>query len=210
LSGDPLLAPLILARPGLRVPGGWDGFETAVRAVLGQQITLKAATRLAGGVVGSLGTRVTEPLGLPGLTQVFPRPGRFQSAGLAHLGMTKARAASLAGIAKAAVIDPRLFEPQSDLAEAVARLRDIAGVGEWTAQYIAMRALGESDAFLAGDVALHRTLANRGNRPSIRELIARAERWRPWRAYAMLYLWIADADSAPVSPTKEAYNAISA
>ncbi len=124
--------------------------------------------------------------------------------------MTKARAATLAGIAEAVVADPRLLEPHRDLAEAVARLRDITGVGEWTAQYIAMRALGESDAFLAGDVALQRKLANRGKRPSIRELLARAERWRPWRAYAMHYLWIADADSAPVSLTKEAYNAISA
>ena len=210
LSGDPLLASLILARPGLRVPGGWDGFETAVRAVLGQQITLKAATRLAGRVVCSLGTRVIEPLGLTGLTHVFPQPERFQSAGLSDLGVTRARAATLAGIAEAVVADPRLLEPHCDLAEAVARLRDIAGVGEWTAQYIAMRALGESDAFLAGDVALQRKLANRGNRPSIRELLARAERWRPWRAYATLYLWIADADSAPVSLTKEAYNAISA
>jgi AraC family transcriptional regulator of adaptative response / DNA-3-methyladenine glycosylase II len=210
LSGDPLLAPLILARPGLRVPGGWDGFETAVRAVLGQQITLKAATRLAGRVVGLLGKRVTEPLGLTGLTHVFPRPECFKSAGLLNLGIAKARAATLAGIAEAVAEDPRLLEPHHDLAEAVARLRAITGVGEWTAQYIAMRALGESDAFLAGDVALQRKLAERGKHPSIRELLTRAERWRPWRAYALLYLWTADADSAPVSMTKEAYNAISA
>ncbi len=210
LSGDPILAPLILARPGLRVPGGWDGFEIAVRAVLGQQISLKGATRLAGRVVGALGMPVVEPLGLPGLTHVFPRPERFNAVRLSGLGMTSARAASLVGIAKAVAADPGLFEPQSDLAQVVARFRELPGVGEWTAQYIAMRALGESDAFLAGDVGLQRRLARRERRPSTRDLLARAERWRPWRAYAMLYLWMADADTASLSSTKEAYNAISA
>jgi AraC family transcriptional regulator of adaptative response / DNA-3-methyladenine glycosylase II len=86
----------------------------------------------------------------------------------------------------------------------------LAGVGEWTAQYIAMRALGESDAFLADDLGLRRGLARRGKRPSTRDLLARAECWRPWRAYAMLHLWMADADSASLSSAKEAYNAIPA
>jgi AraC family transcriptional regulator of adaptative response / DNA-3-methyladenine glycosylase II len=124
--------------------------------------------------------------------------------------MTRARAASLAGVAEAVIADPRLFEPRRDLAEAVARLRDLAGIGEWTAQYIALRAMGESDAFLAADAALQRKFANYGRRPSVPQLLARAEHWRPWRAYAMLHLWMADADAAKISSTKETYNALTA
>jgi AraC family transcriptional regulator of adaptative response / DNA-3-methyladenine glycosylase II len=92
-----------------------------------------------------------------------------------------------------------LFDPHRDLADAVARLCQLPGIGEWTAQYIAMRALGETDAFLAGDVALQRKLASNGQRPSAAELLAHAERWRPWRAYAVLHLWTAEADASQIS-----------
>ncbi len=153
LSSDPILAPLVSARPGLRVPGGWDGFEIAVRAVLGQQITLKAATQLASRIVSAVGTQVTGSIEIPGLTHAFPRPERFNVGALAGLGIPKARAAALAGVAAAITADARLFDPRRDLEEAVAHLRELPGIGEWTAQYIAMRALGESDAFLAADVA---------------------------------------------------------
>jgi AraC family transcriptional regulator of adaptative response / DNA-3-methyladenine glycosylase II len=210
LSSDSILAPLVLARPGLRVPGGWDGFEIAVRAVLGQQITVKAATKLATRIVATLGTLLAEEIGSVGLTHVFPCPQQFNAETLRGLGMTRARAASLAGVAEAVIADPRLFEPRRDLAEAVARLRDLAGIGEWTAQYIALRAMGESDAFLAADAALQRKFANYGRRPSVPQLLARAEHWRPWRAYAMLHLWMADADAAKISSTKETYNALTA
>jgi AraC family transcriptional regulator of adaptative response / DNA-3-methyladenine glycosylase II len=218
LSSDPVLAPLVSARPGVRVPGGWDGFEIAIRAVLGQQITVKAATNMAGRIVSTLGAEVPEQTGL-GLTHVFPRPERFTVKALAGLGLTRARAATLAGIAEAVQADGRLFEPRRDLNEAVARLRDLAGIGEWTAQYIAMRALGESDAFLAADVGLQRRFAKHGRRPTMPQLLARAERWRPWRAYAMLHLWMADADRpavvrkvrAPrILSTKEAYDVLTA
>ncbi len=191
LSADPLLAPLVRARPGLRVPGGWDGFEIAVRAVLGQQVTVKGATRLAGRLVAALGAPVREPNVL-GLTHFFPRPERFTAAALTGQGLTRPRAAALAGLATATARDATLFEPRADLASAVARLRELPGIGEWTSQYIAMRALGESDAFLAGDVGLQRALDQRGRRPSAAEMLARAERWRPWRAYAMLHLWMAE------------------
>ncbi|HEX3316106.1 MAG TPA: DNA-3-methyladenine glycosylase 2 family protein [Gemmataceae bacterium] len=133
LSADPLLAPIVAARPGLHLPGAWDGFEIAVRAVLGQQITLKAATRLAGRVVSALGTRVAERLDLPGLTHAFPRPERFDVGVLSGMGMPKARAAALAGFAAAVRSDPAILDPGRDLAEAVARLRDLPGIGEWTA-----------------------------------------------------------------------------
>jgi AraC family transcriptional regulator of adaptative response / DNA-3-methyladenine glycosylase II len=203
LSADPVLAPLVAARPGLRVPGGWDGFEIAVRAVLGQQITVKAATQLATRLVSAIGEQVADATEIPGLTHAFPRPDRFKSAALTGLGMPAARAAALAGVAAAVVADERLFDPRRDLAEAVDRLRALPGIGEWTAQYIAMRALGESDAFVAGDVALQRKFAPAdGCRPSAVELLARAARWRPWRAYAVLHLWMSDKTQSKSSPRR--------
>jgi AraC family transcriptional regulator of adaptative response / DNA-3-methyladenine glycosylase II len=210
LSNDPVLAPLVAARPGLRVPGGWDGFEIAVRAVLGQQITVNGATRLAGRIVSELGAGVTDTCDTPGLTHVFPRPERFSSKTLAKLGMPKARARSLAGIAEATVADPHLFGPRRDLDEAVARLKELPGIGEWTAQYIAMRALGESDAFLAADIGLQRSVAKFGKRPTAQQLLARAERWRPWRAYATLHLWMAEAANVDGLAMKEKYDALTA
>jgi AraC family transcriptional regulator of adaptative response / DNA-3-methyladenine glycosylase II len=209
LSSDSVLAPLVAARPGLRVPGGWDGFEVALRAVLGQQITVKAATRLAGRIVAALGDPIVDANDGSGLTHVFPKPQRFTAKALAALGMPRTRASALAGIAQALCADERLFDPRPDLADAVARLRDLAGVGEWTAQYIAMRALGESDAFLAADVALQRKFG-RGERTSATTLLAHAERWRPWRAYATLHLWMADAQVPRKFSSKEIYNALTA
>jgi AraC family transcriptional regulator of adaptative response / DNA-3-methyladenine glycosylase II len=210
LSSDPILAPLISARPGLRLPGGWDGFEIAVRAVLGQQITLKAATHLAGRVVSAVGVPVKDTIGIPGLTHAFPRPDRFNARALARLGMPKDRAAALEGVAAAIMADPHLFDPRRDLADAVARLRNLRGIGEWTAQYIAMRALGESDAFLAADVGVQRSFASNGCRPGAAELLAHAERWRPWRAYAVLHLWMADAAVPQTSLRKETNHALAA
>jgi AraC family transcriptional regulator of adaptative response / DNA-3-methyladenine glycosylase II len=210
LSCDPILAPLISARPGLRVPGGWDGFEIAIRAMIGQQITVKAATQLAGRIVSAIGTPVTDNVDIPGLTHAFPRPERFDVQRLAALGIPKARASAIAGIATAVRADHRLFDPRRDLDEAVAFLRNLPGIGEWTAQYIAMRALGESDAFLAADVGLQRKLATQGRRPTAPELLARAEYWRPWRAYAVLHLWMADADVPQNQLPKENYHALTA
>jgi AraC family transcriptional regulator, regulatory protein of adaptative response / DNA-3-methyladenine glycosylase II len=191
LSSDSLLAPLVSARPGLRVPGAWDGFEMAVRAVLGQQITIKGATQLVGRIVSMIGSPAKSRLGVRGLTHAFPRPERFKISVLARLGMPKARAAAIAGIAAALNSDPHLFDPRGDLSNAVARLSTLPGVGEWTAQYIAMRGLGETDAFLAGDVGVQRGFALNGRRPNGSQLLARAERWRPWRAYAVMHLWMA-------------------
>ena len=215
LSNDPVLKPLVAARPGLRVPGGWDGFEIAVRAVLGQQITLKGATQLAGRMVAALGEPVADRVAEPGLTHAFAKPEKFTAAALEKLGITPARAASIAGIAAAAIRDSRLFDPRRDLGEAIVRLRGLPGIGEWTAQYIAMRALGECDAFPAADVGLQRRFAVFGRRCSESELLAHAERWRPWRAYAALHLWMADGEVEQnsleqTSSEKEIYDAISA
>jgi AraC family transcriptional regulator of adaptative response / DNA-3-methyladenine glycosylase II len=193
LSRDPLLAGWVKERPGLRVPGAWDGFEIAVRAVLGQQISVRAATRLAGQLVQTLGEPLEHEFLQGGLSHAFPRPERFVPEKLATLGMPRARCATLANLAARYRADPGLFDAGRSLEEAVARLSELAGIGAWTAQYIAMRALRESDAFLAGDVALQRMLAERGVRPSAKALLARAEAWRPFRAYAVLHLWTADA-----------------
>ena len=210
LSLDPVMAPLVSARPGLRVPGGWEGFEVAVRAVLGQQISLKFATQLASRVVSAIGTLVTDRVDTPGLTHAFPRPERFNVKTLSRLGIPAARAASIVGVATALGGDPHLFDPRRDLAEAVSRLRRLRGIGEWTAQYIAMRALGESDAFLAGDVGVQRQFALHGRRLSASQLLAHAERWRPWRAYAVLHLWMADKDPSQTSLDKENDHALAA
>ena len=190
LATDPVLAPLVEKRPGLRVPGAWDGFELAIRAVLGQQITVAAAARLAARLVATYG----QPLSTPerGLTHFFPRPEVLAKADLTTLGMPKSRAATLSAVAAAVRKNPDILGANCELAEAVRRLCAIPGVGEWTAQYIALRQLRESDAFPASDLGLMRALADaRGKRPSAGEVLARAERWRPWRAYAAQHLWAA-------------------
>jgi AraC family transcriptional regulator of adaptative response / DNA-3-methyladenine glycosylase II len=210
LSSDPLLAPLGFARPGLRVPGAWDPFEIAVRAVLGQQISVEHATQLAGRIVAAIGAPLDDEVQIGGLTHAFPLPGQFRLRALIGIGMTGARAAAIAGIAAAADADPRLFDPRRDLDEAVARLRDLPGIGEWTAQYIALRALGESDAFLADDVAIQRKFSSSVEPRTARNLRLHAERWRPWRAYAMLHLWMADSDAEQTVSIKEIPHALTA
>ncbi len=188
LATDPTLAPLVSQRPGLRVPGAWDGFELAIRAVLGQQITVAGAIRLAGKLVAKYGEPLVTPEG--DLTHLFPLPQVLATAKLASLGMPAARAATLAAVAAAVVADPDLLGAHLSLEEAIKRLRSIRGVGEWTAQYIALRQLREPDAFPATDVGLLRALANEdGRRPDAEELLALAEKWRPWRAYAAQHVW---------------------
>jgi AraC family transcriptional regulator, regulatory protein of adaptative response / DNA-3-methyladenine glycosylase II len=188
LATDPTLAPLILRRPGLRIPGAWDGFELAVRAVLGQQITVSGAIRLAGRLVQGYGERLAMPQG--DLTHLFPLPQALARAKLASLGMPASRAATLSAVASAVLADPDLLGARLSLDEAIERLREIRGVGEWTAQYIALRQLREPDAFPAADIGLQRALADGdGHRPNADELLSRAEKWRPWRAYAAQLLW---------------------
>src|SRR6185437_5092364 len=160
LARDPLLAPLVARRPGLRAPGGWDGFELALRAILGQQISVAAARRLAGELVAAYGAPLPEAYRAhPALTHVFPPPSRIAASDLAALRMPGARKAALIALAEAAAADPQLFRPFGTVEEAVARLRTIRGIGEWTAHYIALRALREPDAFPASDIGLLRGAA---------------------------------------------------
>ncbi|HEX6841096.1 MAG TPA: AlkA N-terminal domain-containing protein [Stellaceae bacterium] len=201
LSRDPLLAPLVARRPGLRAPGGWDGFELALRAILGQQISVAAARRLAGELVAAYGETLPQAYRAhPKLTHVFPAPPRIAASDLAALKMPGARKAALIALAEAAAADPQLFRPFGTVEEAVARLRTIRGIGEWTAHYIALRALREPDAFPASDIGLLRGAAVNGTRPTPADLLDRAEPWRPWRAYAAQHLWAADASVAPLKP----------
>jgi len=190
LSQDPVLAPLVEKRPGLRVPGAWDGFELAIRAVLGQQITVTAAVHLAARLVAAYGEPMTNPA--LGLSHFFPRPEVLANADLTTLGLPKTRAATLSALARALLENPEIFGNDRALEPAVQRLRAIPGIGEWTAQYIALRQLREPDAFPASDLGLMRALSDdRGVRPKVLEVLARAERWRPWRAYAAQHLWAA-------------------
>uniref|UniRef100_Q01ZE7 DNA-3-methyladenine glycosylase II n=1 Tax=Solibacter usitatus (strain Ellin6076) TaxID=234267 RepID=Q01ZE7_SOLUE len=194
LSLDPLLAPFVAQRPGLRAPGGWDGFELAVRAILGQQVTVAAARRLAGQLVAHHGEPVSSDLVSDArLTHVFPEAQRIARADSINMGMPRARISALKELAEAAEADPNLFRPFGTIGEAIARLRTIRGVGEWTAQYIALRALRETDAFPAADIGLLRGAeVVDGAKPSVDDLLRRAESWRPWRAYAAQHLWAAD------------------
>jgi AraC family transcriptional regulator of adaptative response / DNA-3-methyladenine glycosylase II len=183
LGADPALRPLIAARPGLRVPGAWDPFELAVRAILGQQITVTAATGLAAKIAAAFG----EPLASStddGLTHRFPTPERLAEADIR--GMPAARAASIRALAAAVARGDVTLDASRDLDDRVASLRAIKGIGPWTAQYIAMRGLGEPDAFPAGDLGLRKAWERIGSG----DLAARAERWRPWRAYAAMALWM--------------------
>jgi AraC family transcriptional regulator, regulatory protein of adaptative response / DNA-3-methyladenine glycosylase II len=194
LSCDPGLAPLVALRPGLRVPGGWDGFELAVRAILGQQVTVAAARQLAGRLVALCGPSLPKSRRLSAkLTHAFPSPERVAAADLDALGMPGARRATLKAMAEATLEDPDLFRSKGTIEGTVARFRAIRGVGEWTAQYIALRALREGDAFPASDIGLLRGAAIDGARPTPAQLLRLAERWRPWRAYAAQHLWVSDA-----------------
>lgn len=191
LINDPLIGRFVRARPGLRVPGAFDGFEVAVRAVLGQQISVRAATTLAGRVVEYFGKPI-DGFDEPGLTHLFPRPDVLAETDLTSLGVTRAQAIAVRAIARE-VADGRLdLDTSLGLEEFVGRLCTLPGIGPWTAHYVAMR-LGEPDAFPSGDLGLRRAASAEGAALSSRELEHVAEAWRPWRAYAAMYLWTRDS-----------------
>ena len=189
LARDPSMAPLVAARPAVRVFRGWDPFEVAVRSIIGQQVSVARARHLNGVLV----QRCRAGAGIMPLRCLFPTPEEVMAADLSAMGMPGARVATIAAVAQASLDNPRLFDRGESIEDTVARLRAIRGVGDWTAHYIAMRACGEPDAFPASDVGLLRGAADAsGRRPTPRELSARAEAWRPWRAYAAHHLWAAD------------------
>ena len=177
LALDPALAPLVAARPGLRVPGAWDGFELAVRAIFGQQITVPAATKLLGKLVQAHGDPLPAARRTARASRIcFRQPTRIAAADLAALGMPGARAMAVTSLAQAIAADPAIFSRGASLEEAIAKLRALPGIGEWTAQYIAMRELREPDAFPAADIGLLRAMADGGWPPSVAGGIAVARR----------------------------------
>ena len=182
LETDPALAALVDAHPGLRVPGCWTGFELATRAILGQQVSVKSATTLAGRIVRTFGQPSYRA---NGLTHLFPTPQVLAKAKLVSIGLPRARAETIQALARAVCNGQISFDGIADSEAFLTRLCEIPGIGEWTAQYVAMRALGEPDAFPCGDLGLLHALKLEGSR----ELKRRAETWRPWRAYATMYLW---------------------
>jgi AraC family transcriptional regulator of adaptative response / DNA-3-methyladenine glycosylase II len=196
LSGDPQLAPLIAQRPGLRAPGGWDGFELAIRAILGQQISVAAARRLAGQITSLHGKPLPkDDVMHPGLSRLFPSAERLATVKSIGLGMPASRLATLKAMAEAAVANKNLFRQAGSIEEAIDRLKAICGIGEWTAQYIALRAIREMDAFPATDIGLLRGASVLDKTATFTPalLLDRAEAWRPWRAYAAQHLWAADS-----------------
>jgi AraC family transcriptional regulator of adaptative response / DNA-3-methyladenine glycosylase II len=188
LAHDARLRPLLRRRPGLRLPGGWDGVEIAVRAVLGQQVSVAAAGTLAARLARRLGPAL--PAGFPdGMERLFPDPQRLLDDDLDGLGLTGARRASVHALARA-LLDGRVdFNVERTLDEFVGRWTALPGIGPWTAQYIALRALSHPDAFPDGDLVLRSRLEPHSGRVAATALAARADAWRPWRAYAAIHLW---------------------
>lgn len=197
LRCDPILAPVVEMQPGLRIPGAWDSFEMAVRAILGQQISVAAATTLAGRVVETYG----EPLAIPGtlwtdtdLRFVFPRPEVLAEADLTKLGITRPRAKAITTLAATVAQNPQFLTHFQSLDDAVQTLCQLPGIGEWTAHYIAMRALREPDAFPAIDLGLIRAMEALGHPVTKAQFVERSQAWRPWRAYAAMHLWSLDSN----------------
>ena len=193
LADDPDLARLDVPA-GLRVPGAWDRFELAIRAILGQQVTVKGATSLAGRLVQRLGRPMSCEPEVDGPAWIFPGPEQVARASveeIASIGVPSARAGAIRGLARAVADGSDVLEPAAELEQAISRLVALDGIGEWTAHYIAMRALREPDAFPSGDLGLRRALAAGGKPMTPRALERRSEVWKPWRAYAAVRLWMA-------------------
>ena len=187
LSTDPTIGPLLRARPGLRTPGTWDPFETGVRAIVGQQVTVAGANTVTARLVERWGTAVPG-LGALGLTHAFPSPVTLAEADLGGLGLTRARQEAIRALARAVAADTIRLDGSVGLDDLVVSLTAIDGVGPWTAHYLALR-LGERDAFPAADLGLRSMLAHAERNPPE----AAAEGWRPWRALAAMHLWAATA-----------------
>jgi len=194
LGTDKQLGKLLQHNAGIRVPGAWDGFELTVRAILGQQVSVKAATTLAGRIARRYGNAVDLPVSLAGraedlnLGRVFPSAQKLARARFNDIGLVQSRAETIRRIANAVVRGDIDFDSAQDPDEFCRKLTSLRGIGEWTAQYVAMRALKYPDAFPASDLGLLKATYGAGKTSAI-ELKRRAESWRPWRAYAALLLW---------------------
>ena len=183
LGQDPLLRVPLAVHGGIRTPGAWDAFELAVRAIVGQQVSVSAASTMTGRLAAAFGSPLADGGGK--LDRVFPTPAQLAAAPLESVGVMPTRAEAVRLLARQVANDALRFSAHHDLDSTVVALRALRGIGEWTAQYIAMRAFGEPDAFPSGDLVLRRIAGGL----STRDLDRRAEAWRPWRAYAAILLW---------------------
>ncbi len=187
LGTEPLLGPLVRGAPGRRVAGAVDGHELAVRAVLGQQVSLRGASTLAGRLVAAHGEKLKRPLGA--VTHVFPSAGLLADADLGRLAMPAARRRGLLALLGALAREDLVIDAGADRVETRRQLLALPGVGPWTAEYIAMRALRDPDAFPASDLGVRHALERLGADGRAASATAHAERWRPYRAYAVQHLW---------------------
>ena len=193
LGRDHTVGKMLQRNPGVRVPGAWDGFELTIRAILGQQVSVRAATTLAGRIAARYGEKVSLPPSLAAkqddveLGYLFPTPQKLARARLNDMGLVTSRANTIRRVARAAANGDIQFDNAQDPGEFCQALQSIRGIGEWTAQYVAMRALKYPDAFPASDLGLIKAMSDEV--AGAKELKLRAESWRPWRAYAALLLW---------------------
>jgi AraC family transcriptional regulator, regulatory protein of adaptative response / DNA-3-methyladenine glycosylase II len=194
LGADPLIGPLVRAAPGLRVPGTVDGAELAVRAVLGQQVSVPAARTGAGRLVAEHGEALARPRGA--VTALFPAPATLAALDPARLAMPRARAEALVGLCRALAGGELRLDADADRVEARRRLLALPGIGPWTAGYVAMRALGDPDVFLVEDLGVRHALRHLGGPDDPRAARALAAAWAPWRSYASQHLWQAPERAA--------------
>jgi AraC family transcriptional regulator of adaptative response / DNA-3-methyladenine glycosylase II len=187
LSADPAIRRLVRAAPGTRLPGTTDGFELAVRAIVGQQVSVAGART----TLGRLAERFGEPLPSPSkaVVRLFPTPDRLARAPRDGFGMPRARVDAIVTLAAAVAAGDLDLSGNAEVEPTLRALRSIRGVGEWTVAYVAMRALREPDAFPAGDLGVRRGVEALGLPHDVQSVRRRAERWRPWRAYAAMHLW---------------------
>jgi len=184
-AGDPVIGPLVRATPGLRVPGQVDGEETAVCTVVGQQVSVAGARTVLGRLVAEHGRRVETDV--PGLTHLFPAASTLAAVDPATLPMPRARGRALVGLAAALASGTVALDRGPDRDDVRRALVGLPGIGPWTADYVAMRALGHPDVFLPTDIGVRNALSRLGHDPA--EVVAADEGWRPWRSYALMHLW---------------------
>jgi AraC family transcriptional regulator of adaptative response / DNA-3-methyladenine glycosylase II len=199
LGPDATIGPLVSAAPGRRIPGHVDGAELAIRAVLGQQVSVAGARTLASRLVQTYGRPLAQPAG--GVTHLFPTPARIAEADPKHLAIPAARQRAVRGLANALATGELSLDSGSngDGDEATARLLELPGIGPWTASYIAMRALRDRDAFLPTDLGVVRALEALGVDARPKSVQQLGERWRPFRSYVVIHLW---ASLTPQTPNE--------
>jgi AraC family transcriptional regulator, regulatory protein of adaptative response / DNA-3-methyladenine glycosylase II len=187
IAADPTMTPLVARIPGIRVPGTFGGFELVVRAIFGQQVSVTGARTSLGRLVSAAGTALVPPSGA--ITHLFPTAERLAELPPEAFGMPRARAETIRRVAALVARGELDLSGEAPPEETLRRLGDVPGIGPWTLAYIAMRALRDPDAFIAGDLGVRKGFDALGLASTKTAMLARAERWRPWRAYAVMHLW---------------------